>query len=67
MERKERKKLTEAEMDRLIAEEAEHPYSRWATLPDTTKTISKPTPAQQKLATEINAQRAAAKANQKKT
>ena len=31
---------------------------RWDTIPDTTKTVSKPTAAQKKLAAEINAERA---------
>lgn len=49
--------LTDADLERL---EAEHPYSRWATLSGVTHTISEPTPEQRKLAEEINAQRAAA-------
>lgn len=40
--------------------EADHPYSRWATIPGITKTTSEPTPEQRTLAKEINAQRAAA-------
>lgn len=49
--------LTDAELERL---ETEHPYSRWSTPPGVTHTTSEPTPEQQKLAEEINAQRAAA-------
>lgn len=39
--------------------EADHPYSRWATIPGITKTTSEPTPKQRALAKEINAQTAA--------
>ena len=40
---------------------------RWDTIPGTTKTVSKPTAAQKKLAAEINAERAkAAKSSKKK-
>lgn len=49
--------LTDAELERL---EADHPYSRWSTLPGVIHITSEPTPEQRKLAEEINAQRAAA-------
>ena len=38
--------------------EADHPYSRWDTIPGITKTTPEPTPEQRALAEEINAQRA---------
>ena len=52
----ENKNLTRAELECL---EADHPYSRWATIPGVIKTTSEPTPEQRALAEEINAQRVA--------
>lgn len=45
-----------------VAELADQPYGRWATIPEATKTVGKPSPERQKVIDELNAELAAKQA-----